>query len=178
MSNMELIYQIDSEQLLVVLVIMIDRHAKIYSSCQQPRKCRLHYLTKHSHNCNFQSKARNFQTTVYISIFFSKNEDGISLSVCSSQGQHYGWTRLQCDNAFFWDMSKLCLKRFFFLKHCLKYAGIYYGAVRVGGNKHYDVPSKSQCNMCPSYNGDHSLRVPLFRRRQYSKIIACKEQNI
>ena len=55
-------------------------------------------------------------------------------------------------------------KKIFFRKHCLKYAGIYYGAVRVGGKKHYDVPSKSWCNMCPSYNGDPSLRVPLGRR--------------
>lgn len=79
--------------------------------------------------------------------------------ICYSCGQRYSWTRLQCDNAFYWDMSKLCSKRRNFQKTCKDFAGIYYRAVRLGGTRHFEVPSKYWCNTCPSSNGDPSVRV-------------------
>ena len=62
------------------------------------------------------------------------------LSCFSLQKRH---SRKVCDSKFLKDMMSICKRRAksiigkLTFKGCVKYAVIYYGAVRVGGKKHY-----------------------------------------
>lgn len=58
------------------------------------------------------------------------------------QGRHYGWQRIQCDDAFWKDMLTNCS---FWDLPCKMAAEVYYGSVRVGGAFFFNSPTKKWC---------------------------------
>ena len=90
------------------------------------------------------------------------------------QGEQYGWTQTQCDNAFKRDMYELCekslkRKRFLFpsaknlakklgskVKRCKSFgADVYYRAVRTAGKFYWEKNPPTWCNPpCAKQRGD------------------------
>ncbi|KAM7441634.1 hypothetical protein ABFA07_009281 [Porites harrisoni] len=62
--------------------------------------------------------------------------------VCYYCGRHYGWQRIQCDDAFWKDMLINCS---FWDFPCKMAAEVYYGSVRVGGAFFFNSPTKKWC---------------------------------
>ena len=58
------------------------------------------------------------------------------------QGRHYGWQRVQCDDAFWKDMLTNCN---FWDLPCKMAAEVYYGSVRVGGAFFFNSPTEKWC---------------------------------
>ncbi|KAL9975615.1 hypothetical protein ACROYT_G012798 [Oculina patagonica] len=80
--------------------------------------------------------------------------------VCYGCGVRNGWSRLQCDRAFYRDMLSVC--RNLHWAHgpfCYTAARRYFNGVRLFGGIHYKNPSLSSCPSCPRSNGDPKVSL-------------------
>jgi hypothetical protein len=76
------------------------------------------------------------------------------------QGDHYNWSKEECDSAFLRDMKTLCERNHASKKSCLFTSSLYYRAVVLAGRFFYRKPSMKFCfESCVKKYGDPRIGV-------------------